>query len=218
MNIVEAWDSFTTAEKQMFQNCCRKLLKRTFIVRDKQEDKRQYFFVSNRPEIFSDYFSYMGFEIRCDKNTGVVMLDSRSSEGDKDRLQSNRHRFSKDETIVLCCLWLIYISRLKEGTLPPVVVIGVSDLVYELEKYDARDMFNKTSLDNIFKVLKNFSLIDLDGSVGDMDCKLILYPSLQFALDVEEFERFVKEVVEVVLRDKDSIEEVSDEQNDDNDR
>lgn len=216
MNIVEAWDSFTTAEKQMFQNCCRKLLKRTFIVRDKQEDKRQYFFVSNRPEIFSDYFSYMGFEVRCDKNVGVVMLESRSSLGD--RLQSNRHRFSKDETIVLCCLWLIYISRLKEGTLSPVVVIGVSDLVYELEKYDARDMFNKTALDNIFKVLKNFSLIDMEGNVGDMDCKLILYPSLQFALDTEEFERFVKEVVEVVLRDKDSIEEATDEQNDDNDR
>ena len=218
MNIVEAWDSYTTAEKQMFQNCCRKLLKRTFIVRDKQEDKRQYFFVSNRSEIFLDYFSYMGFEVRCDKNAGVAMLDSRSPMGDKDRLQSNRHRFSKDETIVLCCLWLIYISRLKEGTLSSVVVIGVSDLVYELEKYDARDMFNKTALDNIFKVLKNFSLIDTEGNVGDMDCKLILYPSLQFALDTEEFERFVKEVVEVVLRDKDSIEEASDEQNDDNDR
>ncbi len=217
MNIVEAWDGFTISEKQMFQNCCRKLIKRTFIVRDKQEDKRQYFFVSNKEEIFSDYFAFMGFEVKCDKSTGVVMLDSVGSSGDSDRLRSNRYRFSKDETIVLCCLWLIYISRLKEGTLSSVVVIGVSDLVYELEKYDARDMFNKTSLDNIFKVLKNFSLIDIDGSIGDMDCRLILYPSLQFALDIEEFERFVKEVVEVVLKDKDSIEEVSDDQIDDND-
>ena len=105
-------------------------------------------------------------------------------------------------------------SIIKEGTLSSVIVIGVSDLIYELEKYDARDMVNKTALGNSFKVFKNYSLMDVDGNVGDIDCKLILYPSLQFALDTNEFERFVKEVVEVVLEGKDSLEENADEQTD----
>ena len=157
----------------------------------------------------------MGFEVRCDKDNGVVMLDNGSAIGNKEKLQSNRHRFTKEETIVLCCLWLIYVSRIKEGTLSSVIVIGISDLIYELEKYDARDTVNKTALDNIFKAFKNYSLIDIDGNVGDIDCKLILYPSLQFALDTNEFERFVKEVVEVVLAGKDSLGEDSDEQSDD---
>jgi len=56
--------------------------------------------------------------------------------------------------------------------------------------------------------------MDVDGNVGDIDCKLILYPSLQFTLDTNEFERFVKEVVEVVLEGKDSLEEAADEQTD----
>ena len=142
------------------------------------------------------------------------MLDNCSEIGDKDKLQSNRYRFTKEETIVLCCLWLLYVSRIKEGTLSSVIVIGVSDLIYELEKYDARDMVNKTALGNIFKVFKNYSLMDVDGNVGDIDCKLILYPSLQFALDTNEFERFVKEVVEVVLEGKDSLEEDANEQTD----
>ena len=73
-------------------------------------------------------------------------------------------------------------------------------------------MINKTALSNIFKVLKNYSLIDLDKNIGDVDCKLILYPSLQFALDTDEFARFVKEVVEVVLAGKDSLGEDMDEQ------
>ena len=136
------------------------------------------------------------FSLTTDKDNGVVMLDNCSEIGDKDKLQSNRYRFTKEETIVLCCLWLLYVSRIKEGTLSSVIVIGVSDLIYELEKYDARDMVNKTALGNIFKVFKNYSLMDVDGNVGDIDCKLILYPSLQFALDTNEFERFVKEVVE----------------------
>ena len=157
----------------------------------------------------------MGFEIKCDKDSGIVMLDNRAAIGDKDKLQSNRYRFTKEETIVLCCLWLLYVSRIKEGTLSSVIVIGVSDLIYELEKHDARDLVNKTALGNIFKVFKNYSLIDIEGNIGDMDCKLILYPSLQFVLDVNEFERFVKEVVEVVLAGKDRMGDDVDEQVDD---
>ena len=32
MNVIEAWDDFTSSEKLMFQNCCRKILSRTFLV------------------------------------------------------------------------------------------------------------------------------------------------------------------------------------------
>ncbi|MCM1180553.1 MAG: DUF4194 domain-containing protein [Clostridium sp.] len=215
MNIVEAWDNFTTSDKQLFQNCCRKLLKRTFLVRDKKEDKKHYFFVANRLDIFSDYFTYMGFEVKCDKDSGVIMLNNSATIGEKEKLQSNRYRFSKEETIVLCCLWLVYMSRVKEGTLSCVIIITVSDLIYELEKYDARDTVNKSGLEKVFKTLKSYSLLDMDGRLGDIDCKLILYPSLQFVLDVQEFERFVKEVVEVVLAGKDNIGEDTDEQEND---
>lgn len=215
MNIIETWDDFTSSDKIMFQNCCRKIMRRTFLVRDKQEDRKQYFFVVNNIDTFLNYFSFMGFEIKCDKDSGIVMLDNRAAIGDKDKLQSNRYRFTKEETIVLCCLWLLYVSRIKEGTLSSVIVIGVSDLIYELEKHDARDLVNKTALGNIFKVFKNYSLIDIEGNIGDMDCTLILYPSLQFVLDVNEFERFVKEVVEVVLAGKDRMGDDVDEQVDD---
>lgn len=43
MNIIEAWDDFTSSDKIMFQNSCRKLLRRTFLVRDKQDDRKHYF-------------------------------------------------------------------------------------------------------------------------------------------------------------------------------
>lgn len=64
MNIVEAWDDFTFSEKLMFQNCCRKILRRTFLVRDKQDDRKHYFFVVNHIDSFLNYFSFMGFEVK----------------------------------------------------------------------------------------------------------------------------------------------------------
>lgn len=214
MNISQDWENFTSTDKLIFQNCCRKLLGKTFLVRDKQADRKHYFFVVKYMDIFLEYFLFMGFEIKCDKDNGVVMLDNCSGI-DKQKLISNRYRFTNEETIVLCCLWLIYVSRIKEGTLSSVIMIGVSDLVYELEKYNVRDMVKKTGLGNIVTVLKRYSLVDLDGNIGDIDCKLILYPSLQFALDTDEFSRFVKEVVQVVVEGKDNLEEETDEQSDD---
>lgn len=215
MNVIEAWEGFTSSDKLMFQNCCRKLLKKTFLVRDKQDDRKHYFFVSNHIDVFLNYFSFMGFVVQCDKDSGVVMLDNGSSAGERDRLQSNRHRFTKEETIVLCCLWLIYMSRIKEGRLSSMVVVGMSEVVYELEKYNARAVIGKKSLENIFKVFRNYSLLDIVGNIGDIDYQLILYPSLQFVLDIGEFKRFVEEVAEIVLKEKDSLGEDSDEQNDD---
>lgn len=213
MTIIDKWENFTSTDKLNFQNCCRKLLRRTFIVRDKQEDKKHFFFVVKNIEIFLDYFAYMGFELKYDKDSGVIMLDNCAGMGDK--LQSNRYRFTKEETIILCCLWLIYVSRIREGSLSAVVVVGVSDITYELEKYDAKENVNKTALEKVFKLFKNYSLVDIDGTMGEMDCKLILYPSLQFSLDTGEFERFLKEVVKVVLAEKDTIGEDADEQSDD---
>ncbi len=213
MTTIDKWENFTSTDKLNFQNCCRKLLRRTFIVRDKQEDRKHFFFIIKNIEVFLDYFAYMGFELKYDKDSGVIMLDNCAGMGDK--LQSNRYRFTKEETIILCCLWLIYVSRIREGSLSAVVVVSVSDITYELEKYDAKENVNKTALEKVFKLFKNYSLVDIDGTVGEMDCKLILYPSLQFSLDTGEFERFLKEVVKVVLAEKDTIGEDTDEQSDD---
>ena len=215
MNIVEAWEGFTSVDKEFFQNCCRKLLRKTFLVRDKGEDRKHYFFVSSRLDIFSDYFSYMGFDVKYERDQGVVMLANASSCGEKNRLHSNRHRFSKEETILLCCLWLLYMSRMKEGSLASIVTVQVQDIRYELEKYNARDLIHKSGFENLFRVFKNYSLLDVDGKLGDMDCKVILYPSIQFTLDVEEFKQFVKNMENSILKSKDEIEEEVDEQSED---
>ena len=53
MNIEEFWEGFTSSEKDLFQKSCRRLLKQTFIVRDRDEEsKRAYYFISKNPEPF----------------------------------------------------------------------------------------------------------------------------------------------------------------------
>lgn len=68
MQIEEFWEAYTSSEKELFQRSCRRLLKHTFIVRDKdEENKKAYYFISKRPEPFSAYFRYIGFDIVVDR-------------------------------------------------------------------------------------------------------------------------------------------------------
>ena len=53
-----------------------------------------------------------------------------------------------------------------------------------------RSQIDKSAMANILALFSRFNLIDVHGKVGDADCMIRLYPSLQFALSEEEFRRF----------------------------
>lgn len=111
-------EDYTSSERETFQRACRRLLKQTFIVRDRNEESRKlYFFISKNPAPFSEYFQLIGFDIVVDRNNGVIMLSNYGNEEDGVNVQSNRVQLKKDESIILCCLWIIYIDNLNEGNL-----------------------------------------------------------------------------------------------------
>ena len=194
-SVDEYWNSeFTSSEKQLFQKCARKLLEKTFIVRDKDEENRKmFYFISKNSDFFTRYFSFMGFEILVHKNSGVVMLSNIVNENISSSVAVNRFRFKKIESIVLCCLWTLLSDRLHRGSLDKVIKITLSDLNMELEKYDFKKPFDKGPLDEILKLFRKFNLIGTSGEIGDEDFTIILYPSLQFSLNENEFVSFVKD-------------------------
>ena len=194
-SIDEYWNSeFTSSEKQFFQKCARKLLEKTFIVRDKDEENRKmFYFISKNSDFFTRYFYFMGFEILVHKDSGVAMLSNIVNENISSSVAVNRFRFKKIESIVLCCLWTLLSDRLHRGSLDKVIKITLSDLNMELEKYDFKKPFDKGPLDEILKLFRKFNLIGTSGEIGDEDFTIILYPSLQFSLNENEFVSFVKD-------------------------
>ena len=194
-SINEYWNSeFTSGDKQVFQKCARVLLKKTFIVRDKDEESRKmFYFVSKNSDFFSNYFSFVGFEVLVQKDSGVIMLSNLVNENISSSVAVNRFKFKKIESIVLCCLWTLLSDRLHKDSLDKVIKITLSDLNMELEKYDFKKGFDKGPLTEILKLFCKFNLIGTSGDVGDEDFTIILYPSLQFALNENEFVSFVKD-------------------------
>lgn len=43
--VFDSWDMFSSSEKELFQRSCRRLLKTTFIVRERDEDSKKYIFL-----------------------------------------------------------------------------------------------------------------------------------------------------------------------------
>ena len=194
MRLDEYWDDYTTSEQDLFRRSCRRLLKSTFIVRDKDEEhRRAYFFISKNPEPFQLYFEYIGFDLGIDRDNGVVMLQNREDPSESRRIQVNRLQLKKAESIILCCLWTIYADGLREGRLRKSVVVTFAELTFTLEKYGLRDQIDKSTMDNALKLFKQYNLIDLNGRVGDDEFAIRLYPSLQFALNETAFLQLAKD-------------------------
>lgn len=193
MSIETMWGDLTSSEKDMFQRSCRRLLKQTFIVRDKdEENKKLYYFASKRPEIFTQYFSFIGFDIVLDRENGVIMLRNCADFGENGKIQANRLGLKKAESMVLCCLWTLYADRLRSGSLAQTIIVSMTDLRFALEKYGMKEPLDKTTMANILTLLSKYNLIDVNGKIGEADCLIRLYASLQFALDTEEFKKFVE--------------------------
>lgn len=196
----QIWKDLTSSERDLFQRCCRKLLKQTFVVRDKDEEhKRMYYFVVKKPEIFTYYFSFIGFDIVLDRENGVIMLRNCADFGEHGKIQANRRALKKAESIVLCALWTLYADRIRSGSLAQSIMVSMTELRFALEKFGIREPFDKTMMSSALSLLSQYNLIELNGKVGEPECTIRLYPSLQFALDTEEFQYFAEKTEKRML-------------------
>ena len=144
------------------------------------------------------------------------MLYNCRGEMENTKLQTNHLILKKAESLVLCALWTMYADRIRSGSLERFIMVSIVDLKYELEKYGLRDPIDKTLMTQILTLFERFNLIDVQGKVGDTECLIKLYPSLQFAMSGKDFADFVNDTAQrMKLKKGQPYEEVEDEQADD---
>jgi len=95
----------------------------------------------------------------------------------------NRLQLKKAESVVLCCLWTLYADRIRSGSLSRAILVSITEIQFELEKYGVKDQIDKSAMTGILTLFSRFNLIEVNGKIGEKDCLVRLYPSLQFALD-----------------------------------
>ena len=173
-----------------FKRCVRKLLDSTFIVADKDPLLFDYLsYSSNRVDI-SSYLKIMGYDIVVDDEFKYAMLIQSESDTETVGLKKISHvNFSNNEVLTLLVLWMLFLERFGKAE---ETYIEFGDIV-DMQKQYAISM-SPNELKNALKTFKRFSLINYIEADMKSDTVVTLYPTLQFAMDEEQFLSVVKEM------------------------
>lgn len=176
--MLENYELLTQTQKNLFQDIANKLLANTFLTRDKRDNKDNFYFVVSFKEIFDDFFSVLGYDVMLDQALGVIMIKSNSV--------SNTLKLKRDETIILLILRLLYHEKLKETSLNENIVASIQDIHDKYNYLEIKRRINKTDLVSALRLFRRFNLIETMGDITVSNTKIVLLPSLLYAIKTEE--------------------------------
>jgi hypothetical protein len=194
-------------EKQEVTEAIALLQEQTFVLERKYDKKtaryqysKEYRVCEKHLDFLMEYFKIAGIELIENRQYGVMALRGSNLLGDK---------LSKLTTIFVLLLKLIFEEKMNS--------VSNSVHVYATlnEVYDKINLFrlwdNKaipvTEIKKTIAVLRKYQLIDLldfDGEISG-ETKLIVYPSINLLINVEEVRSIITQYQESEEEDDDSI-------------
>ncbi|MCX7028647.1 MAG: DUF4194 domain-containing protein [Spirochaetes bacterium] len=149
------------------------LFTESFLVRGIEHHAPSYRFVTSNFELVEKYLAIAGWGLRRDEMLGVVAFQGPPSA---------RHSLSKDESLLLLVLRLLFEEKAGEISLHGERTVRQQDII---EKYRvlADATWKKTRYLAMLRRFQVLRLIRVVGSESDPEATVILYPSIPFALD-----------------------------------
>jgi len=183
----EKYEELNNSEKEEFKRLVNMLLGKTFIVNRVYDNRQEAFkynldyrFIDRNLELFRDYFSYSGFLVKKDSNYEVIYLENEFS--------YNRVKLDKSTTVFLYAIRLKFDEERETINLTQDTVVSVSDIVKTLMDVGAYDKKPTDSeIRNSLSKLISFNIIQkIDGPLDSPDTKIIILPSILFAVTNEK--------------------------------
>ncbi|NMD43551.1 MAG: DUF4194 domain-containing protein [Firmicutes bacterium] len=178
----ELYEQLSDKEKAFFSEMVNRLLARTFLVYEREEDRRGYRFVERHLSLFRWYLELAHWDLFHDRQLAVIQLYNRD--------ERNRRNFSIQETIFLFILRLIYDDKRQELRLTDQVLVSGQEIQ---EKYLALGIRQRLpareDMQRILRLFGRFSLLELrKGQWRDPEALYLLYPSLLMVLNTADLE------------------------------
>lgn len=175
-----------------FKRCIRKLLDSTFIVADKDPALYDYLSYSSNSVDVSNYLKVIGYDIVVDDDFKYAMLVQSETDIDTVGLKRINHvSFTNNEVLTLLILWQLFLERFGKADK---TYIEFGEII-DIQKQYAVDM-KSNELKNALRTFKRFSLINYNETEIKEDSIVTLYPTLQFAMDKEQFANIVTDMID----------------------
>ncbi len=171
-------------DREKYKKCANRLLNECFILKRKPSLRDDYIFILQNREYFEEQFELLGYEMLLDEVNGVIGL--------RNLFGTGRLRLNKIQSILLILIRLMYLEKKSEISLNDEAVILVSELQdkYSVLNLKGKNNIDKTALRKAISLFKKYNLIaTLDSEVTSPDCRIIIYPSIFFALEIASIDK-----------------------------
>lgn len=182
------FQKLTETEKEKFSRICNKILDKNFLIRQKESDKEDYFFVVGHLTLFQNYFLLMDYMITHYEADQIIALGTEANR--------NRTRLKRNDTIMLLILRLLYQKKSKEATLLNQILVSVKEIQDELDRTSLfKGRIPKTELQATMRMMKSYSLIDFQSSllIND-DTRVEIYPSLLRVVNNDDMKKLEEQL------------------------
>ncbi len=171
----------SVAMKEKFRIAANKLLNQCFLLKKREDTKKEYAFVRENREMFAEYFELLGYELKINEDQGVIGLTNSYGTG--------RIELTKYDSILLLILRLLYIEKRKElATSSEDVTVLMEEIreKYAMLKIKAKPMLDKGMERGMVRLFRRYNMIqNLDSDVSQADARIVIYPSVIMAVPVE---------------------------------
>ncbi|WP_422484762.1 DUF4194 domain-containing protein [Gudongella sp. DL1XJH-153] len=177
------------AQRDKFRSAANKLLNHCFVLKKKEDTRNDYIFILQHREMFEEYFDLLGYELRINENSDVAGLVNYNGTG--------RYRLRKIETILLLILRLLYIEKKRELSTNDNIMVFSEDIheKYQMLKIESKPNIDKTTFRDSIRLFKRFNIIsNVDTDVTQSDSRIIIYPSVLFAVPGENINNMIEEI------------------------
>lgn len=176
----------STAQKEKFRAAANKLLNQCFLLKKRDDTKKEYMFVRQNKELFIPYFELLGYEVKINEDQGVIGLVNQFGTG--------RLSLGKYESIFLLILRLLYVEKRKEiTTFSEEVTVLMEEIreKYAMLKVKSKPMLDKGMEKQMVSLFRKYNLIlNVDSDVNQPDARIIIYPSVLMAVPVEDINAY----------------------------
>ena len=197
----EAYGLLKEKEKEDFSRICNKFIHETFLIKGKDSERNDYYFVQENLTLFKLYFAVIDFEVVSDVGKGIIFIRTLADH--------NRVRLTKFETVILLILRKFYYTKSKEITSTSKVIVSLEDIVTEVR---VTQIFNRdkqmAAYRNALKNLRQYKVIDYEKRYVQPESNIEILPSILLVITQEDIN-----AIEARLKDfaKDKGEEADEE-------
>lgn len=173
-------------DKDFFKDTIIRFMKVNFIL--KRVNAESYLFIISHKDLFPLFFEYLNFEfiLREDKELAYIKSND-------DKLSKN---FTKNETLCLLILRLLYQGKMDEISLSDDIEITVGELQNALFasgfEVSSNDRVKKNTLNETLKTFKKHNIVAYNtDELGLDNSTILIYPSIEVAMDFKEMSEIV---------------------------